>query len=324
MVSIWSITAEMAPYLLLGFLAAGLLSVVMPPSFIEKHLGRKPYRAIFKAALLGVPMPLCSCSVIPVAASLRKHGAGKGATVSFLSSTPQTGVDSLMATLALLGPFFTIVRVVIAFFSGFISGAVVHFFDTNSQPVEQNEKESCCHCDDRTGRDWLGGLHYGFIKLPGDIGKALTVGLILSGVVSIFLNGNMEAVQGEHYLLSMLAVLAFAIPLYVCSTGSIPIAMALIQAGISPGTALVFLIAGPATNTVTVTTLWKTLGRRSTVLYLLTIVFVSLSAGMLLDLLPFSYTVINHVHQHEQATTLFQHLAGAVLFVLLLFSRFKK
>jgi uncharacterized membrane protein YraQ (UPF0718 family)/copper chaperone CopZ len=288
----WSVFGAMAPYLLLGFVVAGLLSVVISPEWVERHLGGSGLGQVFKASFFGVPLPLCSCGVIPVAASLRRHGAGKGATTAFLLSTPQTGVDSIAVTYALLGPFLAVVRPLAAFITGIFGGGLVQAVERNGAegPAVEAEQSvsSCCEDDscEQDGEDRpkiVEALHYGLVTLPRDIGRALIFGVIISGLIATFVAPQaLESYLGGG-LWPMLAAMAVGIPLYVCATASTPIALGLIHAGLSPGAALVFLISGPATNTAALTTLWKVLGRRSAVLYLVTVAVASLATGVAVD-----------------------------------------
>jgi uncharacterized membrane protein YraQ (UPF0718 family)/copper chaperone CopZ len=293
LVASWAMLVEMAPYLLLGFAVAGLLSVMISPRWVERHLGNRGLGQIFKASLFGVPLPLCSCGVIPVGASLRQHGAGKGATTAFLLSTPQTGVDSIAVTYALLGPFLAVVRPVAALLTGFLGGGLVYAFDRNGDPPAEATPAASCSsasdcCDEDSGpeRKTLGqGLTYGLVTLPRDIGRALIVGILLSGVIAALVEPKaLEASLGGG-ILPMFAAMAVGIPLYVCATASTPIALSLIYAGLSPGAALVFLISGPATNAATVTTLWRVLGKKSVVIFLLTVAVGALATGLAVDAL---------------------------------------
>lgn len=283
----WQVLAEMSPYLLLGFLVAGLLSAWVPRSFIERHLGGRGLWPTLKASLLGIPLPLCSCGVIPVAASLRRHRASKGATTSFLLSTPQTGVDSIMVTLALLGPLYAIYRPIAALITGVAGGLIVDTVEHNGTAAPQTAAEDVA-CSDGCGEPptdgpaWRRILEYGFITLPRDIGKSLLIGLAIAALIGAlvphgFFANVLPGVWG------MLAMLIVSIPLYVCATGSVPMAAAFIVAGVSPGAALVFLVAGPATNAASITTLWKVLGRRATLTYLGTVAIGALLGGLLLD-----------------------------------------
>lgn len=291
----WSVFAAMAPYLLLGFFVAGLLSAVISAEWVERHLGGRGPAQVVKASLFGVPLPLCSCGVIPVAASLRRHGAGKGATTAFLLSTPQTGVDSIAVTYALLGPFLAVVRPVAALLTGVFGGGLVQAFDDNGGGNEQAgevaiDEGTCCAsdgCNDSCAPAARPGiveaLHYGLVTLPRDIGKALIFGVVISGLIATVVAPHaLESYLGSG-LWPMIAAMAIGIPLYVCATASTPIALGLIHAGLSPGAALVFLISGPATNSAALTTLWKVLGRRAAILYLATVAVASLATGMAVD-----------------------------------------
>jgi len=288
LVASWAMLVEMSPYLLLGFAVAGLLSVLISPRWVERHLGDRGLGQVFKASLFGVPLPLCSCGVIPVGASLRRSGAGKGATTAFLLSTPQTGVDSIAVTYALLGPFLAVVRPVAALLTGFVGGGLVYFFDRSDDPVPADEgptapcsgESDCCDSDAAPEKKTvLEGLSYGLVTLPRDIGRALIVGILLSGVISALVKPHtLEAYLGGG-IWPMIAAMAVGVPLYVCATASTPIALSLIHAGLSPGAALVFLISGPATNAATVTTLWRVLGKRSVVIFLLTVAVGALATG---------------------------------------------
>ncbi len=328
----WQLVAEMAPYLLFGFAVAGVLHILIRQSFIRGLLGRPGAGSVVKASLLGVPMPLCSCSVIPVAASLRRSGASRGATASFLSSTPQTGVDSILATYALMGGIFTATRVGVAFVCGIVSGLLIDRFagertpETNGGHSEGGDgghqsDGGCCHGGETTPRRSVGEvLRYGFITLPADLASALILGLLLAGLISALLPPDLLTGHLSSGPLAFFLATAVSLPLYVCATGSIPMAFALIAAGLSPGAALVFLITGPATNTATIATVWKMLGRQATAIYLSTLVVIAWLAGWLLNALLFR-EIANNVHAHEALQpALWQHAAGALLVAVLIYS----
>jgi len=287
----WGTLSAMAPYLLFGFLVAGTLSVMISPETVERHLGRRGIWGPLKAALFGVPLPLCSCGVIPVAASLRRHGASRGATTAFLISTPQTGVDSIFVTFSILGPIFTVVRPIVAFVSGVLGGAAVDVLDRkddeeSSAPVRCEGE--CCNPQAEGGR-FMHVLRYGFVTLPRDIGTALLVGILIAGVISAAVPGDRlgEYLGAERGLgrdiLAMFVMMIVGLPLYVCATASVPVAAALILKGVSPGAALVFLMTGPATNAATIATVWKTMGKRTAVTYLATVAVTAFAAGLLLN-----------------------------------------
>jgi uncharacterized membrane protein YraQ (UPF0718 family)/copper chaperone CopZ len=306
----WLVLGQMAPYLLFGFLAAGILSVCFSPQWIERHLGRRGFAPVLKASLLGVPLPLCSCGVIPVAASIRRHGASRAATTSFLLSTPQTGVDSIAITYALLGPVFAVFRPIAAFITGLLGGGLVQLFgEQNGEEESADGKNRACTepcCADKESRNivWR-SVHYGFVTLPRDIGAALLIGVLVAGAITAIVPANNQL---QPYLGggigSILITMAIGVPIYVCAAASIPIAAGLIHLGASPGAALAFLISGPATNAATIATTWKLMGRRTALLYLLTVVISAVGCGLLLDRL-FSLVQIavphldSGIHHHD-------------------------
>jgi len=317
----------MAPYLLLGFLIAGLLSVTISPEWVERHLGGIGIGSVLKATLFGVPLPLCSCGVIPVSASLRHHGASRGATTSFLLSTPQTGVDSILVTYSLLGPVFAIFRPVAALISGLIGGFLVHLFD-ESHEADDSEggqtsftcTEACC-VDRHTRSVYTRFLSYGFVTMPRDIGSALLLGILIAGAMAALIpQGYLGAYIGGG-LLSILLMMAAGVPVYVCATASVPIVAGFMHMGASAGAALAFLIAGPATNAATFTTIWKILGRRTAIIYLITVAASAIVFGLLLDqvvdvVLP---QLVSNPHTHVQSSV-FYHLSAIVLLAVLGFS----
>jgi len=281
----WAVLAEMSPYLLFGFAVAGLLSVVISAEIVERHLGGRGLVPVLKAALFGVPLPLCSCGVIPVAMSLRRHGATRGATTSFLLSTPQTGVDSIMVTFSLLGWVFAVFRPLVALVTGLVGGSVVTMFGANGAGEEAAEpacQDACC-TDDTTRGKFRHAVRYAFVTLPRDIAKPLLVGLALVGVISTFVPEDFFAGALGTGIGGMFIMLLLGIPVYVCATASVPIAVALIAKGVSPGAALVFLMTGPATNAATIAVIWRMMGRRTMTVYLATVAVGALAAGFILD-----------------------------------------
>jgi uncharacterized protein len=285
----WQVLGQMAPYLLFGFLMAGVLSIVFSPAWIERHLGGRGFGPVLKSSLLGAPMPLCSCGVIPVAASLRRHGASRAATVSFLLSTPQTGVDNISVMWALLGPVFAAFSPVAALITGLLGGGLVHLFGERDsraaagQPVKAKTCERSCCADKDKHNFMVRALRFGFLTLPRDIGKPLLFGVLIAGVIGAVLPADALKPYFGNEILSILMMILVGIPLYVCATASVPIAASLIYMGISPGAALAFLIAGPATNVATISTVWKLLGKRTALLYLLTIALSAVVCGLALD-----------------------------------------
>ena len=281
----WSTLIEMSPYLLFGFLAAGILSVFISQRVVEKHLGGKGIWPLVKASLFGVPLPLCSCGVIPVSMSLHKHGASKGATISFLLSTPQTGADSIFVTLSLLGPLFAIFRPLAAFATGIVGGIFVNVFscdkEDNRAALLKNSDET--DGDQSNNHKIVRGLKYGFITLPRDIGRAMFVGLIIAAGISALVPDGFFAEKLGTGILAMVVMMFLGIPVYVCATASVPVAAALILKGLTPGAALVFLMTGPATNAASFITIWKVLGRATAITYLATVAGSALLGGIVLD-----------------------------------------
>lgn len=280
----WATVAEMSPYLLFGFFVAGVLSVLVSQRLVERHLGGRGLWPLLKASVLGIPLPLCSCGVIPVSMSLHKHGASKGSTIAFLLSTPQTGVDSIFVTLSLLGPVFAIFRPIAALITGLVGGTLVDAFGQGgkekNQPPEKCTDECCS--DLKTSRIRK-GLKYGFVTLPRDIGKAMLVGLVVAAFISALVPDGYFAEKLGKGIFPLIAMMFLGIPVYVCATASVPVAAVLIMKGLSPGAALVFLMTGPATNAASLATIWKTLGKTTAILYLVTVAGCALMSGILLD-----------------------------------------
>lgn len=359
----WIILNDSAPYVLFGMFVAGLLKAYMPDDFIARHLGKSGTASVLKASLMGVPLPLCSCGVLPTALGLRKQGASKGAVTSFLISTPETGVDSIAVTYALLDPVMTVIRPVAAFITAILAGLAVNRLpedpeeeagldhsvpvsscgcsdpacsaDEHGAGCSDGCTDACCSsaCDSGHGSEeatpqigtllrpshdhvhafascdtgcgcghspshshnhshspQLGdltppsrlrkGMEFAFIELSKDIGFWLLAGIVLAGGISYFLPPNFVAENLGEGMFSMLLMLVIGVPMYVCATASTPIVAALALKGLSPGAALVFLLAGPATNAAGLTVLAKRLGKRTTMVYVAAISVVSLALGM--------------------------------------------
>jgi hypothetical protein len=290
---LWNLTKDMSPYLLLGFLIAGILSVVISPASVEKNLGGKGLFPIVKASLFGIPLPLCSCGVIPVATSLYKHGANKSATTSFLISTPQTGVDSILITYSLLGPIFAIFRPIAALLAGIVGGLAVEIADNGS---ESNVKPSTQVIDN--DKSFFRRIYeYGFISLPQDIGKPLILGIVVAAMIAMIVPEDFFASYFGNGFMGLIIMMFAGIPIYVCATASVPIALALMIKGLSPGAAFVFLMTGPATNAATISTVWKILGKQTAFIYLAAVSGSSLVAGFFINL--FSSEIDSHIHNHD-------------------------
>ncbi len=354
------LTGEMGVYLLLGFLIAGIIHSFLPEGFVSKHVGERGFASSFKSALFGVPLPLCSCGVVPTALSLKKSGASNGAVVSFLISTPQTGMDSIAATYSLLGSFFAFFRVVVAFITGVIGGFITDMFvdkentkEIKTEDIPSNcrcgceesecsiesdceddcgcgeegvdEFESGCGCGTKTKEQKIGfkgklteALRYGFGELLESIAKWLVLGLIIGALISAIVPDNFFSLYLSNRFLTYILILAVSVPVYICATGSIPIATSLILKGISPGAGFVFLMAGPATNSVTFTVLYKTIGRKSTLIYLITIVSGAIIGGLIIDFLFLDIAIRQVLANHSVNTMSIVKIIGGVVFFLLL------
>jgi hypothetical protein len=273
---------EMSPYLLLGFLFAGLLRVVFPRHMVTRFMGKRNFRSVFNASLLGVPMPLCSCGVLPAGIGFYRNGASRGSSISFLISTPQTGVDSILATYAMLGLPLAIIRPIVALITGIVGGLLGNAADKD--PIESTSTGAPEENNPRNLREMF---RYGFVELIQDISKWLIIGMLVAALLSVLIPGDFFTSTISSEYLAMLLMLLASVPLYICATGSIPIAAVLLMKGLSPGAALVLLMAGPATNIATMAVIGNTLGKRSLWVYMVTIVGGALFFGIVVnELLP--------------------------------------
>ncbi len=288
----WHIFTAAAPYVIFGFLAAGLIKAIIPEDAVARHLGDRSTAAVVKASLFGIPLPLCSCGVIPAAISLRKQGAGRGPSAAFLVSTPESGVDSIAITWALLDPVMTVVRPIAAFITGTLTGILINLLpeEKTELDVESNAcgcPDACCDTELPTkaslGKRMATGVHYAFGELLKDIGGWLLLGVLIAGLVTTLIPDGFFEMLFEHQSASLLVMLLVSIPLYMCASASTPIAAALVLKGLSPGAALVFLLAGPATNAATLTVVARFWGKQATVVYLAVISGCSLVLGWLVN-----------------------------------------
>ncbi|MCM1005895.1 MAG: SO_0444 family Cu/Zn efflux transporter [Prevotella sp.] len=316
--------AEMAPYILLGFLIAGLMHAFVPQRIMARHLASPGFGSVCKAALLGIPLPLCSCGVLPTAVALRRGGASRAATTSFLVATPQTGVDSIAATYSMLGSAFAIIRPIAALITALGAGLAVGVSEKKdnadscaSTVIEEGEPETAS-----LGKRCLDALKYGFVDLVGSIGGWLVAGLIIAALITVYVPADFFAALGDRPLLAMLAVVVVAIPMYVCATGSIPIAMSLMLKGLSPGTALVLLMAGPAANFASFTLISREMGKKAATLYLAAIIAGAIGFGLIIDyLLPANRVVLPHIAHgacHTDTSEIFPLICAGIMAALLL------
>lgn len=324
LLSLLNVVCEMAPYLLLGFLIAGVLHVFVPQRFYANYLSRNNKLSVLWAALLGVPLPLCSCGVIPTAIGLRNEKASKGAIASFLIATPQTGIDSILATFSLMGLGFAVVRPVAALITGVCGGLLVNrFVRDDGMP---GDTASTCQVE-RGSKVWR-VMKYAYYEMIRDIGLRLVIGLVVAALIQVVVPDEFFLSFGSQPLLQMLVILAIAVPMYICSTGSIPVAAALMIKGLSPGAALVMLMAGPAVNLASILVVHKSMGRRFTSLYLLTIIGFSVLFGLLLNVsgLEFYSVVSQHACCMSAAALpgTFKLICATVLTLLISFALMMK
>ena len=293
-------------YVIFGLIVSGLIRVFLNPNTVIRHLGTGRFLSVLKAAFLGIPLPLCSCGVLPTAVGLKKQGANSGATTAFLISTPESGIDSIAITYALLDPIMTIARPVVAFISAIAAGFTENIFAKGNNntilPVDLScPVDNCCdgrdcpteaHASHHTFFEkLLFGLKYAFTDVWSDMASWFIFGLVLAGIITAFVPDEILSSYLGGGISSMLIMLIFGIPLYICATASTPIAAALILKGVSPGAALVFLIAGPATNITSLTVLFGVLGKRATLIYLSVISASAILFGLLLDKIYFSLNI---------------------------------
>ena len=338
--SFWQVSIEAAPYLLLGFIFAGIIKAFLNDAFITKHLGKSNISSVIKSSLFGIPLPLCSCGVIPAAVSLRKQGASKAATSSFLISTPESGVDSIALTYGLLGPVFAIIRPIAAFFSAAAAGILESFFPEKKESISE-EINSCCSTETQSKKEETSccstvqektkestvnkiksGLYYSFHNLMNDISFHLLVGLSLAAAISYFVPESFFLNYLSDDILSLFIMIAIGIPMYICASASTPVAAALILKGLSPGAALVFLMAGPATNLAAITVLQKSLGRGTVFRNLTVIIISSLIFGYLTNVV-FAYFQIDLQaivleNKHHESTSLLAIASAIIMYILII------
>lgn len=294
----WDLLLDASIYILFGILVGGVLKTCLSTEYVVRHLGQGRYRSVLKAALFGIPIPLCSCGVLPAAASLKKQGANNGATTAFLIATPESGVDSISISYALLDPILTVARPVAAFCTAFAAGFMENFFNPPvpgpaSPGGTSRPGDNCCdggacgpqsHKKNHTlGEKIRAGAVYAFGDLWGDLAGWFFVGILLAGIITVLVPDELIATSLGGGLSAMLFMLVVGIPLYICATASTPIAAALILKGVSPGAVLVFLLVDPATNMASLSVLTGLLGKQATGRYLAAIAVVSVLCGLALD-----------------------------------------
>ncbi len=314
----WHYMLISAPFLMLGMILSGFIHVFISTDKIKKAMGGKGLSGIIKSAFLGIPLPLCSCAVIPTAATLKKNGASNSATSAFLISTPESGVDSIAMTYGMMDLPMTIIRPIAAFFSAFTAGVMQMFFNKEEIVIEE-EKKSCCSKSSKKEKDesFSGKIKamfkFSFFELMDDFAFWLTLGLIAGAVISFVVPDNFF--EGLNGFTGRLAILAIGIPLYICASATTPVAAALVMKGMSPGMALMILLVGPATNISNILVIGKYIGKKGVVINVIAIVLVALIMSFITDYLytafswPVSFKVSTHDHEHvsmfTQLTTVF-------------------
>ena len=328
----WNILRDMAPALLLGYIFAGVITVMIPGGYVRRTLGGKGFGVIVRAALLGVPLPLCSCSVIPVSAVLKKQGAGKGAIASFLISTPQTGIDSFLVTYSMLGPVFAFFRPLAAFISGIFGGFLVKYADQDETDQEPDSADQCPKCsscpgieswEEERGNVLVRILKHALVTIPADISSALMTGILIAGLISMFIPEQWFHALAGGGVFPIFVMMFIGVPMYVCATASVPIGAVLLAKGISPGAVFVFLMVGPATNAAGIVAVAKIIGRRSTFFYLLSVIISALVFGMVFDYLNISSSVSAGTGQHCAEYSWRENLCALIVLMITLFAFYR-
>ncbi len=317
---------ESAPYLLLGLLLAGIIRMLIPDTWITKFLGEKS--SVVTAAVIGTPIPLCSCSIIPTAIGIRRAGASKASTASFMVATPETGVDSIGVTLALMGPVMAIARPISAILSAITAGTLVRLWDTETPPIQEDAVKSCCggkkKQDLTLAEKMKNAVLYGYGKLLSDFMGWLLVGIGFAALIQTFVPPTLLSEYGNGILAMLIAVL-ISIPMYICATASTPVAAGLMLSGISPGAALVFMLTGPATNIATLMVVKNELGMRSLMGYLTGVIVTALVMGLSLDwfIEYFQLTIEVSQGDHGDMTSLL-YSSSAIILACLIFWQYGK
>lgn len=296
----WHFLLDSSPYIIFGILVAGALKMFLRPGVVAAQLGKGKFSSVFKAAFYGIPIPLCSCGVLPAAATLKKQGANSGATTAFLISTPESGVDSISISYALLDPILTVARPISAFISASIAGIIENTTNSKNEGEDIAPDLSCpvdgccdgvdCPPDDHAKHHSIGAkvssaVKFSFLDLWDDLAPWFFVGLLLAGSISALIPDQMLAEYLGGGVSSLFLALLIGIPMYICATASTPVAASLIMSGVSPGTALVFLLVGPATNMASLSVIYSILGKKASIIYLVTVSLVAVASGYSVDLI---------------------------------------
>jgi len=327
---------EMSPYILFGLLFVGLLNLYFTKEMIMRHVGKNNFMSVLKAAIFGIPLPLCSCGVVPASVFMAKSGASRGSVVSFLTSTPQTGIDSIIATYGMMGWLFAIYRPIAALMMGIFGGLVTKIAE---KPKDIGKVQKRINTEQYKTIDKNIGLMgkikkmitYSFSEFLDDIALQFIIGIIIAGLISYFIPDDFfEGSIITDGILGMLLMILVGVPMYICATASIPIAITLILKGFSPGVAFVFLAVGPATNAATFTIIADSIGKKAAAIYVVSISVSAIMFGYILEWL-FSVSkldpiqMVSYKHDHSMfITEEIQLVLGIIFFILLLMSLYRK
>jgi len=325
LMTFWNLSTSIGFYVFLGLVFVGIVHLYVSEEWIKKHLGKGSQYDALKGALYGIPLPLCSCGVIPLATSLRKKGASKKAVTSFFITTPMTGVDSIIATYGVFGLPMAFIRVLSSLISGVLAGLLVK----NEEAVPQEEPESCCsscgcHGDsEEKPSAFKRAYDYAVYEVFADIAKPMFYGLVLATVFMVFVPQSFLYYFNDSLLLTYIVVFFLSLPIYVCSISAIPIAISLLAFGLSPGAAFIFLAAAPATNIITAGIIKNIMGTKTMLIYLISIVTTTTLFAVGIDfLLPISWFEFTDKMIHEDTDITFQ-VAGALFVIMTLYFSLK-
>jgi len=314
---VWNILLELGYPLILGIVIAGLVHVILPKGFVHKNFGKKGISSILKAVLIGVPMPLCSCGVVPTAIGLKQDGASNGASTGFLISTPQTGVDSILVSATFLGWPFALFKLVVAFITGIVGGIFVDLFDNETNEYSETDPSGLNSANG--GKSKLKeAFDFGIHELLGMIYFWIIIGVFVAALITTLVPpGYLANIGWITGIGGMFLMLLISLPLYVCATASVPIAASLIAAGMPAGTALVLLMAGPASNIATVGAVFKAFGGKVLGIYLATVSIFSILFGWLFGfIIEFDQTMLLNNHEHM---SMFKIICALIMVGLLIY-----
>ncbi len=344
----WLLLNSIAFFILLGVLIAGLFKLLLPDAFIKKHLGQHNIMSNLKAAILGIPLPLCSCSVIPFVSALKKSGASRSSILTFLISTPITGIDSIMATYGVFGWVFTLYRIISSVVISLVAGLLTLLLlkEDKVDDAEKNQpgylinKNNAMNLKPQTHLNYqVSGklqnikikvvdkqdklnffqqvMSYAFDDIYKDIARSLMIGVFIGALIVTFIPENLAEYISSNPLLNYVLVLLVSMPLYICATSSIPLGLSLLSAGFSPGASFIFLTAGPATNTITMSIVLKTLGKGALIIYLSSVITGSILFGYFFDyFFSESFTQISLFHEQDEDAGFIAQISSVLLIYL--------